>query len=146
VGTVKGYDLKPGQRVTWGVKVYSVQVDGVKGDRVHFVPGSALDIYSGRSWRHAVGSYPDDVDYTILGGVSEPALTGGSSSYYKLPEGATDLADIIEARNMNFNEGNMFKAVYRLGRKPGTTVQYDIDKIRYFLDREEARLKREGLL
>jgi hypothetical protein len=62
-------------------------------------------------------------------------VTGGSSDYYKLPPGATDLMDLIEFRNMSFAEGNMFKAMYRLGSKDGTSRTYDIDKIIWFANR-----------
>ena len=63
---------------------------------------------------------------------------GGSSSYYKLPEGTTELADLIEAKEMNFNVGNIFKAAYRLGNKPGNDRAYDLRKIIFFAERELA--------
>lgn len=75
-------------------------------------------------------------------------LTGGSSSYYKitLKDGKTiDLLDVIEALSLNFNEGNIFKAVMRramnrvgLG-KQGTTAKYDAEKMVFFSERELAR-------
>ncbi len=65
----------------------------------------------------------------------EPKVTGGSSEYYKLPPGATDLMDIIEFRKMSFAEGNIFKAVYRLGSKYGTSRNYDLEKIIWFANR-----------
>ena len=64
------------------------------------------------------------------------ALTGGSSDYYKLPLGATDLLDLIEHKNMGFGIGNIFKACYRLGDKAGTTRKYDLEKIIFFANRE----------
>lgn len=60
---------------------------------------------------------------------------GGSSSYYFLPEGAKDLNDLIEAKEMSFARGNIFKALYRLGEKEGVDVSYDLNKIEVFLDR-----------
>jgi hypothetical protein len=60
---------------------------------------------------------------------------GGSSSYYFLPEGATELNDLIEAKQMSFARGNIFKALYRLGNKVGTDVEYDLNKIELFLGR-----------
>jgi len=65
---------------------------------------------------------------------------GGSSSYYKIPEGATDLLDLIEHKNMEFGIGNIFKACYRLGEKDGTTARYDLNKIIFFAQRELDRL------
>jgi hypothetical protein len=60
---------------------------------------------------------------------------GGSSAYYELPEGATELNDLIEHRGMSFARGNIFKALYRLGEKAGVDVAYDLNKIGIFLDR-----------
>lgn len=60
---------------------------------------------------------------------------GGSSAYYKLPASATDLMDLIEAEEMSFARGNMFKALFRLGKKAGTDVEYDLNKLQWFLDR-----------
>jgi hypothetical protein len=60
---------------------------------------------------------------------------GGSSAYYRLPEGATELNDLIEHREMSFARGNIFKALYRLGEKAGVDVSYDLNKIEVFLQR-----------
>ena len=79
--------------------------------------------------------------------VTSPKLTGGSSSYYKieikhpttLPEAYwTECNDIIEALEMNYAEGNAFKAIWRRaaerqGRgKPGTSLLYDSEKVVFF--------------
>lgn len=69
----------------------------------------------------------------------ESVLTGGSSDYYKLPEGAKDLMDLIEHKNMSFSVGNIFKACYRLGQKTGATRKYDLEKIIWFANRELAK-------
>jgi hypothetical protein len=68
------------------------------------------------------------------------ALTGWSSKYYEIPEGATELQDLVEHKNMNFAVGNIFKAAYRLGDKPGTEELYDLDKIIWFAQREKSRI------
>ena len=70
-------------------------------------------------------------------------LTGWSSPYYVLPEGATELQDLIEHKRMNFAVGNIFKACYRLGEKHGTDATYDLEKIVWFAQRELERRKRE---
>lgn len=64
---------------------------------------------------------------------------GGTSGYYRLPEGASELGDLIEHQDMNFNIGNIFKAAYRLGRKAGNDRAYDLRKIIWFAQRELAR-------
>jgi hypothetical protein len=78
------------------------------------------------------------------------ALTGGSSSYYRLlivkpTSGAeaywTECNDIIEALQLNYKEGNALKAIWRIGAsrlgtgKPGTTALYDAEKVVFFGER-----------
>ncbi len=68
---------------------------------------------------------------------------GGSTDYYALPEGAVELQDLIEYRDMNFAVANIFKAAYRLGNKAGINRKYDLNKIIWFaqdaLDRIHAK-------
>ena len=72
---------------------------------------------------------------------------GGSSEYYaiKLPKGilkdngdgtvTIQTGDVIRyALNDSFPLGNIFKALKRLGQKEGIDVDYDVNKIKYFLD------------
>ena len=68
---------------------------------------------------------------------------GGSTTYYDIPEGAMDLQDLIEWKNMNFSIGNIFKACYRLGQKSGQDDLYDINKIIFFAQREKFRLEKQ---
>lgn len=70
------------------------------------------------------------------------ALTGWSSDYYELPDGCTQIQDLIEDRAMNFAIGTIFKAAYRLGNKEGTTRLYDIEKIIWFATRERDKILR----
>ena len=68
---------------------------------------------------------------------------GGSTDYYRIPPGATDLIDLIEHKNMTFGIGNIFKACYRLGDKHGIDHGYDLRKIIFFAQRALAKLERE---
>ena len=69
--------------------------------------------------------------------------TGGSSSYYDLKVGDTTIKclDIIEGLDMNYNEGNIFKAVWRIAAakqgktKRGNNMHYDAEKIVFFGER-----------
>ena len=69
--------------------------------------------------------------------------TGGSSSYYDLQTGDTTIKclDIIEGLNMSYNEGNIFKAVWRIAAakqgktKKGNNMYYDSEKIVFFGER-----------
>lgn len=60
---------------------------------------------------------------------------GGSTSYYQLPQGASELNDLIEHKGMSFALGNIFKACYRFGEKDAASRLYDINKIIYFAER-----------
>ena len=67
---------------------------------------------------------------------------GSTPSQYALPNGAKELQDLIEYREMNFAVGNIFKACYRLGTKDGVSAEYDLNKIIFFAKRELARVQR----
>lgn len=69
--------------------------------------------------------------------------TGGSNPGYSIPKGAKEAQDIIEAKKMNFARGNVFKAAWRVGDKPGVDELYDWEKIEFFAKREIARIKKE---
>ena len=98
-----------------------------------------------------------------VAGIKPQALSGGKLTgdhYYRVKvEGpmsaelapyVAECADIIEALGMTFNEGEAFKAIWRLaasrqGRgKPGNKAQYDADKAAHYGQRIAACVKREG--
>jgi len=71
---------------------------------------------------------------------------GGATSYYQIPEGATELNDLIEAKGMGFALGNIFKACYRMGEKDGAGIDYDLNKIIFFANRLKNFAKVHGRL
>ena len=70
---------------------------------------------------------------------------GGSSSYYKLPEWATELDDLIIYKKMPWPIANIFKACYRWVEKHGNSLEYEGNKIGWFHKRLMQHLK-EGRL
>lgn len=68
---------------------------------------------------------------------------GGSTDYYKLKTTWKDLADIMEDRRMNYNQGNIFKSAFcfNVGRHDGTSYERELNKIIYFAERELKRIK-----
>ena len=62
---------------------------------------------------------------------------GGSTDYYKLDPDWTDCQDIIESREMNFSQGNIFKAAFCFNteRHKGTSPIREYFKIRWFIER-----------
>jgi len=69
---------------------------------------------------------------------------GGSTGYYSLPPSSSDIQDLIEHRDMNFSQGNIFKAVYRANSPTNSHSSYerDLNKIIWFAQRELARLQK----
>lgn len=69
------------------------------------------------------------------------ALSGSNGTYYDITIAGNKIScnDVIDALGLSFNHGELFKAAWRLGRKPGTDATYDLDKIMYFAKRMEAQ-------
>ena len=67
---------------------------------------------------------------------------GGSAEYYELPEGVTELQDLIEYRNMNFAVATIFKAAYRMEADGHHSDPLrDMRKVKWFAEREIKRLE-----
>lgn len=73
---------------------------------------------------------------------NNPNNNGGSTDYYKLPTNAKDLQDLIELKEMNFAQGNIFKAIYRANENHHSTYERDLNKIIWFANRELERLRK----
>ncbi|MGJ0332504.1 hypothetical protein NG752_00585 [Aliarcobacter cryaerophilus] len=70
---------------------------------------------------------------------------GGKTDYYAIHPNWKMAQDIIEARGMNFAQGNIFKSsfCFNTGRHDATDYERELNKIMYFCKREKKRLKRE---
>lgn len=68
---------------------------------------------------------------------------GGDTDYYKIKPEWKMAQDIIEDREMNFSQGNIFKAAFTFntGRHAGTDYKRELNKIIWFATRELERLK-----
>lgn len=60
--------------------------------------------------------------------------SGGHNEYYDLPEHATELRHLISYKAMSKSRGDIFKACYRLGEKHGVAVEYDLQKMKFFIE------------
>lgn len=87
-----------------------------------------------RKWYY---SLPDVPTYSKDSSVNN----GGSTDYYKLPDSAIDLQDLIEFKSMNFAQGNIFKAVYRCNNENHSSYERDLNKIIWFVQRELKRIQ-----
>ena len=72
---------------------------------------------------------------------------GGNTDYYKFKENWKECADIIEDREMNYNQGNIFKSAFcfNIGRHNATDYERELNKIVYFANRELKRIEKEKL-
>jgi hypothetical protein len=61
------------------------------------------------------------------------ASDGLSTSYYTIPDHATELRHLISHKSMSKSRGDIFKACYRLGEKQGTDTLYDLNKMKFFI-------------
>lgn len=70
---------------------------------------------------------------------------GGDTDYYEIKKKWVTAQDVIEARKMNFAQGNIFKAsfTFNCGRHEASTYERELNKIIWFANREKERIKNE---
>jgi len=67
---------------------------------------------------------------------------GSTASYYELPERARELQDLISYRNMNAQDGEIFRAIYRKGLAKHSDALRDAKKVKFYADAEVERLEK----
>lgn len=69
---------------------------------------------------------------------------GGTTDYYQLNPNWKQAQDIIEARDMNFSQGNILKAAFCFNtpRHSGTNYERELNKIIWFAKRELERISK----
>jgi len=95
-----------------------------------------------REWDEANGvskpvRYVDPYDTT-----SESKSDGSTAAYYELPSHAKELQDLISYKNMNAQDGEIFRTVYRKGRASHSDQLRDAKKVQYYANAEVIRLER----
>lgn len=67
---------------------------------------------------------------------------GGDTDYYKIKPEWKMAQDIIEDRQMNYAQGNIFKVAYcfNIGRHDATDYIRELNKISWFIEREKNRI------
>ena len=66
---------------------------------------------------------------------------GSTASYYELPAGCTELQDLISHRNLNAQDGEMFRAIYRKGMASHSDELRDAKKVLFYATAEVKRLE-----
>lgn len=67
---------------------------------------------------------------------------GSSADYYKLPNGASQLQELISFKNMNAQIGEIFRACYRMGQASHSDRLRDAKKILFYAKAEVERLEK----
>lgn len=76
------------------------------------------------------------------GWVPQKAVSDGSTaSYYVLPKDSTELQDLISAKNMNAQIGEIFRECYRYGQASHSDEIRGIKKILFYANAELKRLQ-----
>jgi hypothetical protein len=65
---------------------------------------------------------------------------GSTAKYYELPEGATELQDLISHKNMNAQIGEIFRSCYRYDEVDHSDMLRDAKKMRFYAQAEIDRL------
>lgn len=70
---------------------------------------------------------------------------GGTTDYYKLKKEWKTHQDVIEARNMNYAQGNIYKVActFNIGRHNATDYERELNKIIWFAKRELKKIKKK---
>lgn len=75
--------------------------------------------------------------------MGKPGVSDGSTaSYYELPAGATQLQDLISHRNMNAQDGEIFRAIYRKGHCAHSALLREAKKVLFYAQAEVERLEK----
>ena len=73
-------------------------------------------------------------------GVGKVRSDGSTASYYELPNNASELQDLISAKNMNAQIGEIFRECYRYGQASHCDEIRGIKKILFYANAELKRL------
>jgi len=67
---------------------------------------------------------------------------GSTAKYYELPQGATELQDLISHKDMNAQIGEIFRSCYRYGEVEHSEKLRDAKKIKFYAEAEIKRLEK----
>lgn len=133
--------------VEWGpeIAVNGVRPEWLKDDVRCIIRDG--DEWLGENWDARARNWNFHVDVTAIRLPADhpyykQSVSGkDGSSYYDIEINGVTVScnDVIDALGLNFNRGEAFKALWRAGRKPGTSEKYDLDKAAYFTAREATR-------
>lgn len=118
--------VKTGDPVYWNGKHTITEIDEERGT-VKLASGATLDLMV--------------VEQLIMSQPKEQS-DGSTADYYVLPEGATQLQQLISHKNMNAQVGEIFRACYRYGEVAHSEMLRDAKKMLFYAQAEVERLEK----
>jgi len=99
------------------------------------------------NWNNIGKFYSDFLKHEIDDIPKKIQSDGSTASYYELPEGATELQDLISAKNMNAQIGEIFRTCFRYNQVAHSPMKRDIKKILFYAKAELERINKleEGI-
>jgi len=128
---------------------YPVTKDGLCSTCIFFSVRGTVDpcrscgvdgVYYWQLYSNPVVPHIMGVDPSLA--MPEEPSDGSTADYYVLPDGATELQDIIAAHNMNAQMGEIGRAWMRYGRCPHSPRERDLKKIIFYAQAELDRLEK----
>lgn len=74
--------------------------------------------------------------------MSQHTSDGSTAEYYKLPADCTELQHLISHRNLNAQDGEIFRAIYRKGMASHSDELRDAKKVLFYAKAEVERLEK----
>lgn len=145
--------LAPVEETPLNINYGEGQPDALKKrGRPKLAPGE-----KGKSWTKKTPRKPRPSELAKKAVAPVPKVTGGFNNYYLVevkepqrggPPMQVECEDVIEALDLNFDEANIFKEIWRSARqrqgtgKPGHSPVYGAEKIVHYANRILRRIKR----
>lgn len=88
-----------------------------------------------------IPDYADPIKKEFPHNILKAVSDGSTASYYELPKNSQELQDLISAKNMNAQIGEIFRECYRYGQASHSDELRGIKKILFYANAELKRLK-----
>jgi len=108
-------------------------------------PGEWDEAAKAAGWEDGFEDFSDKVDAILIKNrllYGKEKSDGSSANYYKLPNDANELQDLISAKNMNAQIGEIFRECYRYGQASHSDELRGIKKILFYANAELARIEK----
>jgi len=130
---------------TYTIEQYATRFnpDSGKHEIKPTTPGELSNVYSVfHRGEHVASFYTRTEAEEYIDLKSGQRSDGSSADYYTLPPGTSQLQDLISYRNMNAQDGEIFRAIYRKGLASHSDELRDAKKVLFYANAEVERLKK----